>query len=259
MRNRLLDLVFLFAPLVGFLVFWELASRWVERGVYFYGSPLSVGRHLVRKTLDGSLPIDMGVTALESIIGFITGTLAGTALGVALGYWPAGARVAKPYVLALGVIPIFTVAPILIIWFGIGLVSKVVMSLLSTVFVATFQAYEGVRGVDADYVFLLDTLGASRLQMFRQVVLPSALTWVVAGMRLNIGFAILGAFIGEYIASDVGLGHLIVNAAGLFNVPLALAGVLAICVLAMTLVGLVGLLERVLMPWRLTAPPGAAN
>lgn len=250
MRRKVIDIIARLAPLFVFLVFWQVAAHHIERGEYFFGSPASVARYAIEKTLNGSLLVDLGVTALETILGFVLGTVLGTVFGIALGYWPSVARIARPYVIMLGVIPIFAVAPILIIWFGIGLLSKVVMATLSTVFIATFQAYEGVCNVEPDHVFLLQTMRATRWQIFRRVVFPSAAAWVMAGIRLNVGFAILGAFIGEFIASSHGLGQLIITATGLFNIPLALTGVLGICFLALVLVGCCAVVERLLAPWR---------
>ena len=250
MRRYLGRQVMLLLPFLAFLLFWEIAARCVERGQYFYGSPSIVAHHLWNRALSGSLFVDIYTTGLEAILGFLIGTVLGTTLGITLGYWPKVARVAQPYVIGLGVIPIFAIAPILIIWFGIGLTSKIAMASLSTIFVATFQAYEGVRNVDGDYVFLMRTMGSTRWQLFRHVVLPSAAVWVLAGARLNVGFAILGAFLGEVIASDHGLGQMIINATGLFNIPVAMAGVVGLCMLALVLVLCCTLIERALLPWR---------
>lgn len=244
------DLAARLAPLCVIAAAWEITARCVERGIFFFGSPLTVAQQLARGLRSGTLLQDLAYTTMEALAGFLIGTILGTVLGIALGYWPRAATIARPYVIALGVIPIFAIAPILVIWFGIGFVSKVAMAALSTIFVAALQAYEGVCNVDPDQALLLRSIRASRRQLFRHLVLPSAATWVVAGMRLNVGFAILGAFVGEFIASEAGLGHMIVVSTGLFNIPAALAGVFALCTLALALVSIAGLVERSLLPWR---------
>jgi NitT/TauT family transport system permease protein len=239
-----------FIPLAIFLVVWELSSRSIERGVFFFGSPYTVGKFLYLKTLDGSLLVDMGITLYETVLGFIIGNLAGSIIGMGLWYFPRLSKVSKPYIIAFGSIPIFAVSPIIIIWFGIGLKSKIYLAALSTVVVSIVQAFEGANQADNKLIDLLYSMGASKFVTFKKVVIPSTMAWLLAGYKINVGFALLGAFIGEFISSEAGLGHMIIQAMGLFNIPLVLAGVVGICILSLTLTGGVWLLQRWLMPWQ---------
>jgi NitT/TauT family transport system permease protein len=160
------------------------------------------------------------------------------------------ARIAKPYVVAIGAVPVFALAPVMIVWFGIGIFSKIMIAALSTVIVAIVQAYEGATSVDTRHLQLLQVMGATRYQTFRKVVVPSALIWVVNSMKLNVGFALLGAFIGEFISSEQGLGYLVLKAAGLYDMSKVFAGCLAIMAIALMLNWIVGRLEARLFAWR---------
>lgn len=222
-------------PLIIFVLFWEFSVRGQERLIFFFGSPSQIGEYLYSKTIDGSLPIDFAVTFVEALAGFILGNLGGTLLGLSLWYSKTAFAISKPYIIALGSAPIFALAPILVIWFGTGIFSKIMIATLSTVFIALFQSYTGASEVSRDYLRLMQTFGASKNQVFRKVIAPSAVVWVISAFKMNVGFALLGAFIGEFISSNQGLGHLILVASGLFNISLVLCGVLLLIVIALIL------------------------
>lgn len=230
-------------PLVAFVVAWEFGVRGNDRSAFFFGQPSKILFYLWTRTIDGSLAADFAVTFSEATLGFVVGNLVGTAIGLGLWYSSTAFQIARPYIIALGSAPVFAFAPLLIIWFGTGMFSKVVIAALSTVFVALFQSYNGAADVSSDYLRLMKTFGASKTQTFRKVVAPSAIVWVIAAFRMNVGFAILGAFIGEFISSNRGLGHLIVVASGLFDISLVLCGALMLSTIAFVLTWLVGQLE----------------
>jgi NitT/TauT family transport system permease protein len=230
-------------PLLLFLAAWEFFVRGNDRLVFFYGQPSKVAAILLHRTLDGSLATDMFVTLFEATAGFVLGNLIGTALGLGLWYSRTTFQIARPYIIALGSAPVFALAPLLIIWFGTGMFSKVMIAALSTVFVALFQSYTGSADVSNDYIRLMKTFRATKNQTFRKVVAPAAIVWVTSAFKLNVGFAILGAFIGEFISSNRGLGHLILVASGLFDISLVLCGVFLLACIALLLTWLVGQLE----------------
>jgi NitT/TauT family transport system permease protein len=141
-------------------------------------------------------------------------------------------------------------APIIIIWFGTALISKVAMSTLSVVIVALVTSYKGAVGVDPDQVNLMRTLGASKFQIFRKLVVPASLTDIFAGLKLTVGFALIGAIVGEFMSSSEGLGHAIFKAGSLYIIPKVFAALVATIALALLLTFVVGRTERLLMPWR---------
>jgi NitT/TauT family transport system permease protein len=230
-------------PILILVTIWQFTTQNNPGLTFFFGSPSKIGRYIVAKTLDGSLAHDLAVTFLEAALGFILGNVIGTALGLGLWYSKTAMAVAKPYIIALGSAPIFAFAPLLIIWFGTGMFSKIMIVVLSTVFVALMQSYKGATEVSNDYLRLMKTFGATQGQTFRKVVAPSSIVWVISAFRLNVGFAILGAFIGEFISSSAGLGHLILVASGLFDISLVLCGVILLSGLASILYFSVGQLE----------------
>lgn len=229
-RAKLKLRIYQIIPLLLFLIFWEILVRLNERSVFFFGLPSKIISYLFSKTLDGSLVVDFTLTFSEAFIGFVLGNLVGTLIGLGLWYSKTAFQIARPYIIALGSAPIFALAPLLIIWFGTGMFSKVMIAALSTVFVALFQAYMGALEVKKSHLMLMQTFGATKHQIFAKIIVPSAIVWVISAFRMNVGFALLGAFIGEFISSNRGLGHLILVASGLFDISLVLLGVfLLIC------------------------------
>jgi NitT/TauT family transport system permease protein len=231
-------------PLIVFVLLWEFSLRGNSRMVFYFGLPSKIWHYLIVKISNGSLIIDIVTTLTETIIGFLVGNILGTVAGLTLWFSKTVFEISKPYIIALGTAPIFALAPLMIIWFGTGMYSKIMMATLSTLFVALFQAYRGAVEVDGNYLKLMKTMNASKIQVFKKVIAPSSIVWVIAAFRLNVGFALLGAFIGEYISSNEGLGHLILVSSGLFDISLVLTGVLMLMVIAIGLNILVSKLEK---------------
>lgn len=229
---------------------WEYAVRAGLVNAFLFGSPSGVWRFLIKGILDGSMFHDMWVTSEETALGFLFGNAIGAALGLALWYSPFLEKVFTPFILALGSIPIIALAPLVIVWAGTGLVSKVLMSTLSVVVVALLAAFDGARSADPLEINLLYSMGATKRQVFRLVIVPSSLTHIFSGLKLAVGFALIGAIIGEFISSSEGLGHAIFIAGNLYNIPKVFASLLATIAIALAFVQVVGRIERLLMPWR---------
>jgi NitT/TauT family transport system permease protein len=236
--------------LVVFLGFWEWVTAFDKTTAFLFGSPSAIAGFLVTMWQDGSLVRDSWVTGLETVSGFVIGNVLGTALGLSLWYSRFVSRVVQPFIIALGSIPIIALAPIVIIWFGTGLASKIAMSTLSVVVVALVTSYKGAMSVDPDQVNLMRTLGARKSQIFRKLVVPASITDIFVGMKLTVGFALIGAIIGEFMSSSEGLGHAIFKAGSLYIIPKVFAALVATIALALLLTWLVGKLERLLTPWR---------
>src|ERR1700750_1378803 len=215
-----------------------------------FGSPSAIDGFLGQMARDGSLWRDSYVTGLETLLGFLVGNFFGTVFGLSLWYSRFVSRVIEPFVIALCSIPIIALAPIIIIWFGTGLLSKVAMSTLSVVIVALVTSYKGAVGVDPDQINLLRTLGARKPQIFAKLVVPASLTDIFAGLKLTVGFALIGAIVGEFMSSSVGLGHAIFRAGSLYAIPKVFASLVVTIALALVLTFLVGKIERLLIPWR---------
>jgi NitT/TauT family transport system permease protein len=236
--------------LAAFLAFWEQATSRNSAVAFMFGSPSAIAGFLGQMARDGSLWHDSYVTGIETLLGFFVGNCIGTLVGLSLWYSRFLSRVVEPFVIALGSIPIIALAPIIIIWFGTGLLSKVAMSTLSVVIVALVTSYKGAMGVDPDQINLFRTLGASKFQIFRKLVVPASLTDIFAGLKLTVGFALIGAIVGEFMSSSDGLGHAIFKAGSLYIIPKVFAALVATIALALFLTFAVGKIEQLLMPWR---------
>lgn len=234
----------------GLLGAWEYGVRIGVVNAFLFGSPSGIWTFLVKGITDGSIFHDMLVTSEETLLGFILGNALGATIGLALWYSPFLERVFSPFILALGSIPIIALAPLVIVWAGTDLTSKVLMSTLSVVVVALLAAFDGARNTDPLEINLLYSMGATKRQVFRMIVVPSSLTYIFSGLKLTVGFALIGAIIGEFVSSSEGLGHAIFIAGNLYNIPKVFASLLATIAIALVFVTVVGRIERFLLPWR---------
>ncbi len=237
-------------PLVIFVAAWWWYTNGDNRARFLFSTPDQFIHAFYTALTGEKLFYNAGVTAFEALAGFCMGMTAGVCIGLSLWYWQPVARLAMPYIVALGSLPVFALAPIMIVWFGIGIFSKVMMAAFSTVLVALVQSYRGARSASPAHLKLMQVLGASRRQTFTKVIIPSAMTWVMNSMRLNIGFALLGAFIGEFIAADSGLGYFIIKASGLYDMARVFVGITGIMILGLLFTGIVALLEKKLLRWK---------
>ena len=236
--------------LVVLLAAWQFATANSPLNAFLFGSPSAIWGFLVEMWKNGSLIADTKVTALETLSGFVVGNVLGTLIGLALWYSRFVSRVVQPFIVALGSIPIIALAPLCIIWFGTGLISKVAMATLSVVVVALITAYKGAMTVDVDQINLMRTLGASKRHIFRKLIVPASLGDIFAGLKLTVGFALIGAIIGEFMSSSEGLGHAIFKAGSLYIIPKVFAALVVTIALALFLTYVVGRIEKLLTPWR---------
>lgn len=232
------------------LALWEWSTSAAQIDAFLFGSPSQIGANLLAMLRDGSIWTDTYVTGLETLAGFALGNLIGTAIGLSLWYSRFISRVVQPFIMALGSIPIVALAPVAIIWFGTGFASKLAMSTLSVVVVALVVSYKGATGVDPDQINLLRSLGASKHQVFRYLVVPASLTDIFAGLKLTVGFALVGAILGEFMSSTDGLGHAIFKAGSLYVIARVFADLAVTVALALALSAIVAQVERILLPWR---------
>lgn len=228
------------------LALWEWGNRGAGLNAFLYGSPSAIATNLIATVRDGSIWRDASITGSETLAGFALGNVIGSACGLMLWYSRFLSRVLQPFILALGSIPIVALAPIVIIWFGTGFASKLAMATLSVVVVSLVISYKGATGVDPDQVNLMRALGASRHQIFRYLVVPASLTDIFAGLKLTVGFAL----VGKFMSSSAGLGHAIFKAGGLYIISRVFAELPVTVTLALLLSAAVSRVERMLLPWR---------
>ena len=232
--------------LAALILLWELGARlgWLDH--FYFSSPSEIVRTAIVKWQRGDLGRDILYTGASTLLGFVLGTVAGSVIGLLFWFSRRTALVAEPYLIVLNALPKLALAPVMVILFGIGFSSKVVLAFLMTVVTAAISAYGGVQSVDPALETLLSSLGAGRGRVFLHVVVPSAMPWIISGLRVNIALSMAGAIVGEFIASDRGLGRMIVYAGTTFDLKLVWVGVVVLSLLSIVMYGGVVLLEKLL-------------
>ena len=234
----------LLAALIGL---WEAGSRTGLIDPFFFSSPTQIVQTAIVKWQSGQLWRDITYTGASTLLGFVLGTVTGSIVGLLFWFSRPVAMVAEPWMIVLNALPKLALAPVLVIWFGIGFSSKVVLAFLMTVVVAAMSAYGGVQSVDSALETLMVSLGAKRRQVFTRLVVPTAMPSVITGLRVNIALAMAGSIVGEFIASDRGLGRMIVYAGTTFDLKLVWVGVVVLSVVSILMYAGVVLLEKLLL------------
>jgi NitT/TauT family transport system permease protein len=253
-RRRLL----VHAAQLGTLIFivggWQLFTSWKIVDPFFFGQPSGIVAKLWfwinHGTAYGSLGSQVWVTMKEGLLGFLFGTLSGIIVGVLLGQVRFLSDVLSPYIKAANALPRIVLGSIFVVWLGLGTSSKVLLAAVLVFFVVFFNAFQGVREVDDQLIANVRILGASRWDVVRNVVIPSALTWIIASLHVAFGFSIIGAIVGEFLGAQQGLGLIISTAQNNFDPDGVFAAMVLIAVIALTAEWLIGLLERSLLSWR---------
>ncbi|PZA10155.1 ABC transporter permease [Rhodopseudomonas palustris] len=235
---------------VAFFLLWEFGVRmgWISE--FLVGKPSGIWLRFEAQLLDGSLFVDSGYTLYEALIGFVVGTIVGSVLGLAMWYSIFVARMVEPFIVALNSVPKIALAPVILLWFGTGLLSKVVLVVSMTALVALIAAYQAAKDSDKDLQSLMLSMGGSKHQIFYSVVVPSSLPAIIATFRINIGFALVGAVVGEFISSKRGLGHLVYNASSLYDLNSVWVGLFVLMFMGFVLYHGIDALERYLLPWK---------
>jgi len=233
------------------LAVWHWAAGASDTVAFFFGKPLEVALRLWRWFVaDADIYRHLGATLAETLLAFAIGTLGGLGVGLWLALSPLASRVLDPYLKAANAMPRVILAPIFGMWFGLGIWSKVALAVTLVFFVVFFNVYQGVREVSPVVLANARMMGADRRQLMRHVYVPSAMSWVFSSLHTSVGLAFVGAVVGEYLGSASGVGYLILQAEGAFDVNTVFAGIVLLTVFALILDGLVGLIERRLMKWQ---------
>ena len=258
--NVLIARTLVFVAIVGG---WELLSDTKVVDAFFFSHPVGIVSRLFdwieHDTAYGPLWLQVWITLEEALLGFAIGVVGGIVFGLLLGEVPIVADVVGPYIKVLNAIPRIVLGAIFFMWLGLDIQSKVALATVLVFFVVFFNAFQGVQEVDRNFIANARVLGASRLQIIRHVVLPSALTWIIASLHVAFGFAIIGAIVGEFLGAEKGLGLVIATAQNTFDSDGVFAAMLVIAAVALTAEALIGLLERRLLAWRppsITESPG---
>lgn len=246
-RIRRCSAIWRWALGIGLVLSWEVLTRLKIIDPYFFSNPTTIVNTAYIAATQGSLYVDIGYTSASTIVGFLIGVTAGAVLGLSTWWSQVYGRVSEPYLVTFNAIPKLALAPILIILLGIGFQSKVALAVALTIVPAALAAYGGVKSVDKDLETLLSSLGASRFQVFAKVVVPWTMPWIVSSLRVNIGLALAGAIVGEFIASRYGVGRMILYAGQIMDINLVWVGVVVLSILALVMYMAVTTAERYLL------------
>jgi len=221
-----------------------------NKAAFFFGEPLKVLGRIWNWFVGGDIYRHLWVTLMETMLAFFTGTVLGLAVGIWLALAPTAAAIFDPYIKALNAMPRVILAPIFMVWFGLGMLSKVALGVTLVFFIVFFNVFQGVREVSPVVLANARMLGASKRQLLRHVYLPSAMSWVFASLHNSVGLAFVGAVVGEYLGSSEGVGYLILQAEGVFDINTVFAGIMVLTAFALALDWVVTLVEKRLMVWQ---------
>src|SRR6201993_2408840 len=253
--SRLMLLVFQLLVAVVGLGLWQFFATVPIFGhmllpPFFFSNPVDVFEQIVKWFVSGVIWKHLGITLAESILAFAIGSLGGVAVGFWFARQPLVAAVFDPYVKMVNALPRVVLAPIFTLWLGLGIWSKVALGVTLVFFIVFFNVYQGVREVSATVLNNGRMLGMSERQLMRHVYWPSALSWMFSSLHTSVGFAVVGAVVGEYLGSAAGLGYLIQQAEGGFDVAGVVAGMFVLSIFVVLIDMVVTLVERRLLVWR---------
>lgn len=236
--------------LVMLLVGTELGVRYGVMNRLFFASPSEMFAALQAQLARGSFLSDLGITASETLLGLVAGSLAGMAVGLVLPQIRIVSRVIEPFLMVLNGIPVIVIAPLFILWLGLGLASKIGISVYIVFFAMFIPVYTASLHLDSTFIDALHVMGANRNQIFWKVVVPSSMPSVYTGLKIGSGLALIGAVIGEFVASRAGLGHMILYASGTLDTPSLYLGIITIALFAVALSFAIDAMGPFLVPYR---------
>lgn len=232
-----------------FLGSWQWLSGALHAD-FWISKPSLVLAALVTWWQSGDLGTDLQLTLIEAGVGFVAGSLAGALVGFVLGWVRQLGDLLEPFVLSLYTLPKIALAPLFVLWFGIGPANKIMFSAMLVFFMVFFTTYQGMRQVDRELVENARMLGASRLAIWTKIAVPYSAVWVFTGLRIGLPYALIGAIVGEFVAAEAGVGFRIKEATSFFNTAAVFAGLIVLMAISLVLLGALKLIEMRVMRWQ---------
>ncbi|MDD6203660.1 MAG: ABC transporter permease [Firmicutes bacterium] len=230
--------------LVIFIALWEGLTAAGILDAFIVSSPSRCIKTIVNLFNEGTLFTHIGITLLETVLGFISGTVLGVLMAIWLWCSETARRVCEPYLVVLNALPKIALGPIIIVWIGSGMGAIITITLLISLVVTIIGVLNGFLETDKEKIFLLRSFGASKKQIFTTVVFPASIPTTIATLKINVGMAWVGVIVGEFLSSKSGLGYLLVYGGQVFKLDLVMAGILILCILAAAMYYIVSLLEK---------------
>lgn len=238
------------AILLAVVIVWELAAvlRWIDP--FITSQPSRVLRTLISLHNEGILYKHIGITVMETVVGFTLGTIIGTLAAILLWWSEFLSKVLDPYLVILNSLPKIALGPIIIVWVGQGVTAIIAMALFISIVVTILGVYSGFSQVDTDKIKLLKTFGATKWQVFKKVILPSSIPTIVSALKINVGLSWVGVIVGEFLVSRAGLGYLIVYGGQVFRLDLVMTSVIILAAAAAVMYQAVVVVEKYSLKWR---------
>lgn len=239
-----------FTLLILFFALWEISGdlKWIDP--FIFSQPSRILKAMYQMALDGSLFHHVGITLLETIIGFVTGTILGTLVATLLWWNDYISKVFEPYLVILNSLPKTALAPILIVWVGNNMKSIIVIALLTSIIVTILTVWNGFLSVDADKIKLIKTFGGTKTQILTKVILPASVPTIINALKVNVGLSFVGVIVGEFLVASAGLGYLIVYGSQIFKLDWVMMSVIILSILSAILYRFIVLLEHNFLKWR---------
>lgn len=231
------------------LLAWEGIARGLHTE-YYTSTPSQVAIELKRWALSGELATDLQLTLTEAGIGFLIGSAVGGVIGFILGWVRRAGDILEPFILSLYTMPKIALAPLFVLWFGIGAFNKIMFAALLVFFMVFFTTYQGTRQVDRDLAENARLLGAQRWDVWTKIAIPYAAVWVFTGIRIGLPYALIGAIVGEFVAAQAGVGFFIKQQSDYFNTAAVFAGLIVLMAISLALLVILRLIERWALGWQ---------
>ncbi len=243
-RNKIKIATLRIMILVILIALWEILTHFEILDPFIFSSPSRSVKTIINLFNEGSLFTHIGITMLETLLGFVLGTILGVIIAIALWCSQTAQKVAEPYLVVLNALPKIALGPIVIVWIGSGLSAIVTITLLISLVVTIIGVLNGFLEVDKEKIFLLRSFGATKKQIFTKVIFPASIPTTISTLKINVGMAWVGVIVGEFLSSKNGLGYLLVYGGQVFKLDLVMASIIILCVLAAIMYYAVNLIEK---------------
>lgn len=249
-KTKLKSRCYLFILLIVFIIIWQTLAKKEMINPLFFSSPKAVWEDMIEMFSTGYIFPHIGITLYAAFLGMLYGIVFGTLTALIVGNNKMLAHILEPIFVGIHGLPLLALGPLFVVWFGIGIKSKIFMATISVFFLVFFNIYAGFKDVDVQLIQTLKLMRASKIQIMMKVILPSCVPWLIASLKAGVGAAVLGAIVGEYLGATAGLGWVIQMAGGYYNITRVIACVILLMIIMFVLNAAVSWIDRKALKWR---------
>ena len=249
-KTKLKSHIYLVILLVAFVILWQFLAEKELINPMFFSSPKEVWADTVEMFSTGYILPHIGITLYAAFLGLFYGIVFGTLIALIVGNYKILAHIVEPIFVGIHGLPLLALGPLFVVWFGIGIKSKIFMATISVFFLVFFNIYAGFKDVDIQLIQTLKLMRANKVQIMTKVIMPSCIPWLMASLKAGVGAAVLGAIVGEYLGATAGLGYVIQMAGGYYNITRVIACVIILMIIMFILNAVVSWIDRKVLKWR---------